>query len=89
MEEEEGESFESESSQAYAVDEEFTKKVSFELVKKKEVKTQKAYDKENAHYLEKITHLTAEMEKISPNLKAIDRFKDVAERYKVKITNGI
>jgi len=68
--------------ETYSAEEEFAKTVDFSSVKKKEAKNQKKDDKYNGQYLQNIAAVIAQMEKISPNLKAIDRFKDVSERYK-------
>jgi len=63
--------------------EDLMKTLDFSSVKKKDVKSAKQFDKENAKYVEKIQELSTTVDKISPNMKAIERFDSVQERLKV------
>lgn len=76
-----------------------TKKIDFSEIKKKykdvfiykliffidflKINNEKQYEQINDKFNQKIQELTIQMDKIAPNLKAIERFDVVKERYEI------
>ena len=78
-EEEEEEEMEIDSESA-TQEEKLIRTLDFSAIKKKEVKSQKQYEKINQTYVEKVQNISLEIEKINPNLKATEKLTAVSER---------
>jgi chromosome segregation ATPase len=53
----------------------------FSKPKKKDAKGKKSFDKLNEKYLQQLQELSDRIEKLAPNMNAINKFKEIAERY--------
>jgi structural maintenance of chromosome 1 len=79
-EEEEEDVMEIEIGESATQDEQIIRTLDFSSTKKKEVKSQKQYEKVNQQYVEEIQNINVEIEKINPNLKAVEKLSVVSER---------
>ena len=79
-EEEETDSNAMEIERTFTQDEEIIKTIDFSKVKHKESKTNKEIEQINNKYNEKIVGIASEMDKINPNLKAVEKLEVVNNR---------
>eukprot|EP01116_Phalansterium_solitarium_P016500 TRINITY_DN3844_c0_g1_i1.p1 TRINITY_DN3844_c0_g1~~TRINITY_DN3844_c0_g1_i1.p1 ORF type:complete len:1226 (+),score=616.02 TRINITY_DN3844_c0_g1_i1:155-3832(+) len=64
-------------------EDDFVRRVNFSSIKsKKEAKDKKAEERMSREYTERLEQLQSQLDKLNPNLKAIERYSDVQQRYK-------
>jgi len=55
------------------------REIDFSAVRKKETKTSQDYDRQNERYIHRLQEVTNEMDKIAPNLRALEKYDSIRQ----------